>query len=44
MVSVEKVLLNLVPLLVMGKLSNEELEVVYKNGWKPSEYVESRDG
>jgi len=43
MVSVEKVLLNLVPLLVMGKLSNEELEVVYKNR-KPSEYVESRDG
>ena len=28
----------------MGKLSNEELKVVYKNGWKPSECVESRDG
>ena len=39
MVSVEKVLLNLVPLLVMGKLSNEELEVVYKQGLKPSEYL-----
>ena len=23
----------------MGKLSNDELEVVYKNGMKPSEYL-----
>ena len=28
----------------MGKLSNDELEMVYKTGWKPSEYVASRDG
>jgi len=23
----------------MGRLSNDELEVVYKNGMKPSEYL-----
>ena len=28
----------------MGKLTNDELEMVYKTGWKPSEYVASRDG
>jgi len=28
----------------MGKLPDDELEVVFKNGWKPSEYVASRDG
>jgi len=28
----------------MGKLTDEELEMVYKNGWKASEYVASRDG
>ncbi len=28
----------------MGKLTNDELEMVYKNGWKPSEYLASRDG
>jgi len=26
------------------RLSDNELEVVFKNGWKPSEYVASRDG
>ena len=24
--------------------SEKELEVVFENGWKPSEYVASRDG
>ena len=24
--------------------SDKELEVVFKNGWNPSEYVASRDG
>ena len=28
----------------MRRLSDKELEVVFKNGWKPSEYVASRDG
>ena len=28
----------------MGKLTNDELEMVFKNSWKPSEYVASRDG
>ena len=28
----------------MRRLSDNELEVVFKNGWKPSEYVASRDG
>ena len=28
----------------MRRLSDNELEVVFKNGWKPSEYVSSRDG
>ena len=27
----------------MGKLSQDELEVVYKNGMKPSEYLAHRD-
>ena len=26
----------------MGKLSNDELEVVYKNGMKPSEYLANK--
>ena len=26
----------------MGKLSNQELEVIYKNGWKPSEYLSNK--
>ena len=26
------------------RLSDNELEVVFKNGWKPSEYLASRDG
>jgi len=28
----------------MRRLSDKELEVVFKNGWKPSEYLASRDG
>ena len=28
----------------MRRLSDNELEVVFKNGWKPSEYLASRDG
>ena len=28
----------------MGKLTNDELEMVYKTGMKPSEYQASRDG
>ena len=28
----------------MRRLSDNELEGVFKNGWKPSEYVASRDG
>ena len=28
----------------MRRLSDKELEVVFKNGWKPSEYLDSRDG
>ena len=28
----------------MRRLSNDELEVVFKNGWKPSEYLAFRDG
>ena len=28
----------------MRKLTNDEVEVVYKNGRKPSGHVESRDG
>ena len=28
----------------MGKLTNDELEMVYKTGMKPSEYLASRDG
>jgi hypothetical protein len=28
----------------MRRLSDKELEVGVKNGWKPSEYVASRDG
>ncbi|MCH2503762.1 MAG: hypothetical protein MK126_13105 [Dehalococcoidia bacterium] len=28
----------------MRRLSDNELEVVFKNGWKPSEYVASTDG
>ena len=28
----------------MRRPSDNELEVVFKNGWKPSEYVASRDG
>ena len=28
----------------MRRLSDYELEVVFKNGWKPSEYLASRDG
>ena len=27
----------------MGKLTNEEMEVVYKNGMKPSEYLAHKD-
>ena len=30
--------------LTMRRLSNDELEVVFKNGWKPSEYLASKDG
>ena len=26
----------------MGKLSPAELEVIYKNGWKPSEYLANK--
>ena len=26
----------------MGRLSDGELEVVYKNGWKPSEYLANK--
>ena len=26
----------------MGKLSNQELEVVYKSEWKPSEYLSNK--
>ena len=28
----------------MRRLSDNELEVVFKSGWKPSEYLASRDG
>ena len=28
----------------MRRLSDKELEVVFKNGWKPSKYLASRDG
>ena len=28
----------------MGKLTNDEVEMVYKTGMKPSEYLASRDG
>ena len=28
----------------MGKLTNDELKMVYKTGMNPSEYVASRDG
>ena len=28
----------------MRRLIDNELEVVFKNGWKPSEYLASRDG
>jgi len=26
----------------MGKLSTDELEMVYKTGWKPSEYLANK--
>jgi hypothetical protein len=26
----------------MGKLSDAELEMVYKNGWKPSQYLANK--
>jgi hypothetical protein len=26
----------------MGKLSNDELEMVYKNGWKPTDYLANK--